>query len=220
MRIVRNALSLALLLVLLVVSAVFGVRGVDELRLLARSGDEPQSLTLAELVERGPGENVRVHVRDAVVVRWGYVFGMVRGEWTDALVSAVPRDSDAGRALAEADFANGELPPAGPVVLLFKLADAHGDQAVGELAWRADNEGVPGMVINDVTSLGRYERMFLADEHPELDVDELLIVEVDREPAGALELTRLFGLSALALAAAFAWWRVGRRRRAAALSGA
>lgn len=155
-------------LLFLLIGAGFMAFGYSEYRLSRKVKDQPQSMTLAQLASNGPGDNANILLTN---FRWGgaYIYQEDKksrtNEWTKVWIPIVADD-----AATDATF---------NVIFMSthagSEADLHGLEKTSPL---------PGVVINEVDSLGEKEKTLLRESYPQVNLDKCWIFEHRRETTG------------------------------------
>lgn len=151
---------------------------IEEYRLSSRSSQEPEEISLRDLIKRGPGGNPNIILKDfSIFEDYVYQRKLVSGRWTKVWVPIVPTDGD------EADAAK----PAAIRAFLFS-ADVGNDKEVRQ---RFDRPQLRGMVNPDAAKPGILGGGLIRRSYPGTDPNTCLIIEEGKEPAGVLKLVLL-----------------------------
>lgn len=136
-----------------------------------KAGSSPTQISLAELTSNGPGGNVYFTVTGIEPSTGEYVAEeTATNRMTKVWIPCVPVEStETPKFILYSTTAPTEADVDG-----LMLTDTH-----------------TGMIINDITGLGREEKDLLRSSLPEIDPDDAYIFEVNRTPAGFLKYTGL-----------------------------
>jgi len=195
---------------LIVVGCVLGYYGFKELKLNRTAQTVAQSLTCAQLLQSGPGENAHISMSDLLLCDFAYIYAEESGRWAGAWVPAVPMNGPYHTRvmeLLEQGVPEREIPMPKNIGLIVKLPDARGEDDVTTAAAQAT---LQGMVVNEIESLGSEEKRVLKESYPAVDFNACYIFEVGRRPAGAGKLFGLFGGGALCFVVVGLWWLFSR----------
>jgi hypothetical protein len=162
---------------LLVAGGVLIFVGVQEYQLSKVAKAEPQTITCAQLVAHGPGDNAHLRLTEFEFTD-NYVYQEQKRstDWKASYVPAVPprvKDDPGVRTIK---------------VLVKSTAARNEDQlyALGQAP-------IDGVVINTVSSLGRDEKRLLKESYPGVDFDACWIIHADKKPASRGKLMGLLG---------------------------
>ena len=163
-----KALVVAVLLILGGAGAIYF--GFLQFRLKSKSADQPQVISCRTLIDRGPGDNVYVVLTDyrllgdAIVIETGRL--KVKQEpWKQAWIPIAPADE---KETVEESFA---------VILETRKVTTR-----KELDALQSSAQIRGMVINDISSLGRKEEKLLRQSYPEVDFKKCWIIKHEETP--------------------------------------
>jgi ribosomal protein L32 len=192
----RQLGSLRLPIVLAVIGGIVFFLGINEKKLSDASSAEPEQISLAKLIERGPEGNANIILTDykicpKVVFERKTVGGQMVGEWTKIWVPIV-RPTLFGFG-AQAQEAEGKDIHA----LIFSTHVANENELVKKLA-------VPqlrGLVTNRIKSLSSKEKELLREGCPGIDCDRCLIIDEGRTPTSTELITLYLGGGGLLLLA-------------------
>jgi hypothetical protein len=159
-------------LIMAVGAGVLGFLGIRDWAHAAEAKAEPDKLTAAELIERGPNGNPYVEIREFDLAD-DFIYEEKNGVWQRAWCPAVA---------AKQKFARDKPMPKSTVKLIFKYPKAKNENDVAALA---DQETVRGMVINQIDSLGSKEKKLLSEKYGEANWDQIVIFEVERDPSSS-----------------------------------
>ena len=185
-----------LCLVFIVVGAVLGYSGYQEWELSGVAQPQPQALTVAELIEQGPGENAHIQLGDFLL--WDFEFVYV-GEaedkpWDSIWVPVVPLGGEAHRDLLaqvrEDGSIAGEIPIPDDIRILLKSSSVKNLAQLEEFGAR---DVVSGMVINEIEKLPKTEARLLSESYPDIDFRRCWIFEEGRTPAGGQTIAGMLG---------------------------
>lgn len=173
------------------------IAGIYEYKLSRGSSPTPQTISCADLITKGPGNNLHVIVTNFVLRRDAFVVsgGDRKTYWNTAYVPVVP-----------AGDPRDSLPETFGLILIADDAPHEHDlvqlQSTGQLH---------GMIVNSISGLDLETRDLLRDSYPRTDFEHCLLLEHNREPmsgTGALVIT---GTGAALLAICFGIGLVARR---------
>jgi len=145
--------------------------GSMELSLSRKSNATPVPVSLADLLQNGPGSNVYFTVSGIQPASDEFVYeerGGTRKSYSKVYYACQP-------------FGGGNTSPVRFVVLSTKAKD---DFAVTQLMSQSTHTG---MITNSIRRLGTEERQLLQSAAPGADLNEALIFEVDRQPSSAIK---------------------------------
>ena len=177
-----------ILLAMLVGGGVLVFFGIQEMRLAKAAKAEPQSITAADLIKSGPGDNAHVVLTDFMMCQGAYVIESDKkgGKWKGVWFPVVSVDSPYFEKLMGMLNPDGTLSGTPPVPddirLIIKSKHVSGE---GELSALADQRTLQGVVINKIESLGSKQKKILQESYPQVNFDNVLILEHDRKPAAA-----------------------------------
>jgi hypothetical protein len=165
-----------------VIGIVFLGVGFKEQKLADTSSAEPEPISLARLLERGPNGNPNLILSDfELCENWVYekktMVGVAVGEWTKVWVPIVPT-SDANR--AGAGFVNLQDPQ--NIRTLILSSRVHNEN---EVAPTLAVKQLSGMVINQIAALSSKEKDLLRQGYPGVNFDNVIIFEENRQPASS-----------------------------------
>ena len=196
----QGVLVLGLLLGL-VFGVILGLIGWQERTLYAKGTPAPLEVRAADLVAKGPPDNVHLKLTD-VAFSDRYVVEKKGGKWNRVWLPLYPAGSD------------GNPRDVRVLIKTFNVADE------GQLAQFAQRQSVTGVFTNDIHSLGSAERGHLEKLYPGVDFESVLVLEQGRSFPTQNKINLLLGggaaLIALALACAVTLFVLHRRRSAAA----
>lgn len=152
-----------------------GFYGFKELRLGGVAKKEAQSISCADLAEKGPGDNAHVVMKDGVLLSNSFVYEERRGKWTTVFIPAVP----------VAELATWERQEDGslrvPKNIRFRvIVKSSKVTSEAEADRFGQQETVKGVVINEISSLDSETKKLLAESYPGTDLDSCWILEHDR----------------------------------------
>lgn len=170
---------------------VIGVMGLfigfQEARLSARSNDTPTQMTLAELVQNGPGNNIYLTLTEITyLVDETVVYG------TETAGGDISNYDKVWTPMQPSGFAGD-----GGVKAVLHSTNARTDAAVGNLLQRASHTG---MIINDIESFSGDERSLIQSGLRGSSIEDVYIFQEGRTPSGAgIVMLYFLGGSALIL---------------------
>jgi hypothetical protein len=178
-----------ILLAMIVGGGVLVFLGIQEMRLAGASKSEPQSITCAQLIKNGVGDNAHVAMGDFYIPNSAFCYeGSKYGsEWKTIWIPAVPTDGEYFKRL-QALHKAGKLgdgpiaPQPHEIRLIIKSTKVKNEAQLNALD---SQETIQGMIVNKIDSLGTKERKILAESYRGVDLDSCLILEHGREPASA-----------------------------------
>jgi hypothetical protein len=184
--------------VLMVIGAVGLIFGFNEWRLSRSTKAEPQTISCADLIAKGPGDNGHVIVTDFALLTDSFV---VEGgsqnspTWKRAMVPMVPK--------SQATAAN-------PSKSFRVILDTHKVTTETELVALAKEDKIQGTIVNDVKSLDAETQKLLKNSYSGTDFSSCLILDHGRRPSSPLFWGGALAggaLSLVALVALFLWRR-------------
>lgn len=159
-------------LVLLSVGGVLLFIGQREWRLASLAGSIPQRMTLAELADRGPGNNIFIELSDvcllperAIICTVSHNFGPE--QWEYVWIPATSRERPG--------FANA--PPVKVIVGTNSCRDET------QLDGFCQKTTLQGLIVNETDSLNKEERKLLNEGLPSVDVASCYLFRVGQKPA-------------------------------------
>ena len=177
-----------ILLVMLVGGGVLVFFGIQEMRLAKATKPEPQSITAADLIASGPGDNAHVVMKDFLMCDFAYVYQAKKGggPWKNVWVPVVPVGGDYHKKILGMVKPDGTIDGTPPmpdnIRLIVKSSKVPNEQSVGALA---SQETLQGVIVNKIESLGSEQKKILKESYPGVDFANVLILEHDRKPATA-----------------------------------
>lgn len=180
--------------VVLILSGVGIYMGIQKLRLAATASDTPQTLTLAQLIAKGPGDNAHVLVTDCVPAM-NYAFSYQKGKyesvskdqaenrnWTAVYVPLVPLTPDMKFRRANHQDIRAALEPSAVRVIV--IPNCAKNKASTD-SWCDNTTRVQGMVVNLITSLDSQTEKLLKERYPGTDFSRCWIIREGETPARA-----------------------------------
>ncbi len=152
-------------------------------RLMGVASDRPQSMTLAQLADKGPGDNAHVLVTDYFpgnnfVYSQRTVSGMPTGNWTAVFIPVVPRTSNLIQDLG------GEVKiPVDKIRVIVHSTGIHSDT---DLARFFGKPTIQGTVVNSIRSLDGETQRLLREAYPGADFGSCYILQEGRKPSSAV----------------------------------
>jgi hypothetical protein len=184
-----------------VLGGLFAWYGFKERDIAQASSATPDTLTLSQLIARGPEGNANVVVTDYVALRPHVVHRGKRGRWSGAWVAVVPKD----------DAPQGGGPPKAVQAFVFS-----GARDPDDVYGRLSNPQLPGMVSNRLLTPNSSEKDELGELFPQSDFSTCVFIHEGREPASEEKSALMIfgGLGAIAvglgsLVLALFVWRKG-----------
>jgi hypothetical protein len=177
-----------ILLAMLVGGGVLVFLGIQEMRLSKAAKLEPQTITAADLIKSGPGDNAHVLMKDFMLCGNAYVYQAKKGggAWNNVWIPAVPLGGEYHQKLLSMLKPDGTLdgtPPAPTDIrLIIKSSKTPNEQSVEALA---NQDTLQGLIVNKIESLGGEQKKILRESYPGVDFANVLILEHDRKPATA-----------------------------------
>ena len=210
-------------LALLIGGGVLTFLGFQEYQVAAGTSTEPEGVDLAEVEASGAPENPHIEIGPHWAVYGGSVYEYRQGRFetgdpegsTKVTHTYYPIVSDSHpfiQALAEvedrygtlADVPDEELPELRGGIAVVVKTRAFG--TIDEIPdGFAREESIRGLVINRISSLDSEERRLLTESFPDLDVDQLAILEQNREPASPQRSLGMMGGGVLLSLAGLGW---------------
>ena len=163
--------------------ASLGLLGIQEVLLKAKSANTPTGITLKELIEKGPGPNKFIVLKDFIYCD-NILFKPLSANstskeaWESAWTPIIPNQPD-------------QAPDRKPVRFqaILKWPDVRSETHYKQLSRETT---LKGMVINDMVSLSFNQRKQLQEAYPDTDFNKCWIIEVGRAPGGFFKLILLF----------------------------
>ncbi len=181
--------------------------GYREYSLVSLSMPTAKTISMADLLEDGPGDNIHLHITNMLLWEGAYVYeaDSEDGPFTMVWIPAISSDSETGQQVL-AGIERGASPTGHPpnIQMILRTDSCVDENAVGQLMLQGLQTGIKGMIINEITSLGSDEKKLLSEEYPGVDFEQCYIFEQGREPAGRFKMVALmFGGTLLSLAGGF-----------------
>jgi hypothetical protein len=173
---------------IVVIGGVLTFFGFQELRLRSVVKSDPQTITCADLGEHGPGDNANVIMSDFLLCDFSYVYEQREHSrnWEKVWVPAVPLEGEYHQMILSRlkpdGSIDGEIPPPKDVKVIVQSSQVMNEGALTKLA--AD-ETLPGLIINEIASLGSEEQKLLRESYPGVDFNKVYILEHMRKPQHA-----------------------------------
>lgn len=162
--------------------------GIQGKRLADASSQQPETISLKQLVARGPDGNPNIVLTDFELCN-NFVYAAKSvgglkelGGWTKVWVPIVPRGDNLNPPL-------GAVAPAGNVQALIYSSHVGSQAELPKLAVAQ----LRGMVTNRIESLGVKEKQRLQEAYPGINFDRCLIIDEGREPLSAGRTSLLIG---------------------------
>ena len=177
-----------ILLAMLVGGGVLVFFGVQEMRLAKAAKAQPQSITAADLIQSGPGDNAHVLMKDFLMCDFAYVYQSSKkgGDWKNVWVPVVPVGGEYHKKILSMVKPDGSFEGTPPmptdIRLIVKSGKVSNEREVGALAGQ---DTLQGVIVNKIESLGGEQKKILKESYPGVDVANVLILEHDRKPATA-----------------------------------
>ena len=180
-----------LLIGLMVLGGFLIFLGYKEMKLNAGAEDEPQVISAADLIANGPGENKHVRVTDLFMIE-KCVYESPDGEddnytrlWIPTFTAGEPwiegylLESERAQQLGYFDESAVDIPPSFQILVYTNKINSR-----AEFDRFINRDVVQGMIINEISSITSENLRLLREEYPDLDPDNVLILEYERKPAG------------------------------------
>lgn len=156
--------------------------GYNEHKLASSADSEPQTITAADLIANGYGDNAHVNIKDFEMITWETIVltpednpNKFEKVWAPVIAFDDPYIQEL-QALPE--DAQAAPPYKGQVALILYSTDIPGN---GQLESVAMADTVQGLVINEIDKLGGDELKELK-KSLSIDPDKVIIVEHNRKP--------------------------------------
>lgn len=159
-----------------VLGAVFTFMGFRDFLHASKAGAEPDRLTAAQLFARGAEGNPYVEISDYATGQ-NYVYEEEKGRWNKVWIPFV-------------DLSEAQSNPGATVKGVLKSNRVKSDM---EVTGEFDKPSIRGMVMNAIESLGSGEKKILSESYPGSNVDNLLIVDVSKDPVAMKQQGLMFG---------------------------
>jgi hypothetical protein len=168
----------------LVFGIIIAVLGFKEKGLADAASQEPEEISLRDLIARGPDGNPNIILTDFVLCE-NLVYQSGTGGWQKVWVPIVPRENP--------QQVSGGHP--GVVQALIFTTNARND---ADLIQQCNQPRLKALVTNRIASLSGQERTLLERSHSRTNFNNCLIIQEGREPAGVLKVILLIGGGSLA----------------------
>lgn len=179
---------------LVIGGAVLAFFGYNESKLASAADTEPQTITAADLIANGPGDNAHVRVTDLYILDSYAYEGPDDGSdtydklWVPAIAMDDPWAVDIETKVEEAIAANPENPDFTaidqipyPTDLGLVIYTKDVGNAVAFDGFYQETE-LQGLIINEIENLKGDELSNLKQGYPSLDASKVLILEHNRKP--------------------------------------
>lgn len=217
-------------LLLLIGGGVLAFLGFQEYQLSAGTSVEPEAIELSTIEDGGVPENPYLEIGPHWALYGGSVYEYRQGRFetgepelsTDVTHTYYPIVSDSHpfiQTLASLEERYGSLADApeeefpelrGNIAVLVKTKVF---DTIGDIPDGFDrSEGIQGLVINRISSLDSKERELLLSSFPDLDIDQLAILEQNREPASQERSFGMMGGGALLSLLGLGWLASGLKQ--------
>lgn len=166
------------------------------LKLASAASSEPQAITAADLIAKGPGDNAHVAVSDVYILE-SYSYYVYEDKpndyekvWIPAIAMSDPWVQKVQAMVAEAEARNPENPDYSALDSLSYPSDIKLVIYSKELGSAAEVDAFiqgtdfTGLVLNGVTKLDGEEMTELKKMYPDLDTENVYLVEHNRKPKG------------------------------------
>ena len=192
----RGIGSLRLAIGLAVVGVIVLSLGIKEKSLSDASSAEPEQISLAKLIERGPEGNANIILTDyklssKFIGQKKTIGGQPVGDWTKVWVPIV-RPSLLGLGAAAQEATGNEIHA---IIYSTHVSNE------GELIAKLGRPPLHGMVTNRIKSLSSKEKDLLRERYPGIDCDRCLIIDEGRTPTSSELITLYLGGGGLLLLA-------------------
>jgi hypothetical protein len=148
-------------------SAYFGFKERD---IAASSSQTPETISLKNLIARGPEGNANIILTDFALCD-NFVVETKRGSWKGVWVPVVSKDA------AGPDGRGGSPTAFKAVIFSTKVRNE------GQVYERLSQPQLPGLVTNKIMSLDGDQKKLLKESYPQTDFSTCLIIHEGREPA-------------------------------------
>lgn len=199
---------------LVVLGVCLCIFGVTEWRFRSGATDEPEPITLLQLIARGPAGNTHlavsgVHFEDNFV----YEYEGNENRWKSVWIPVTSVELLPGGAI--------EMPAVprrgvgGGIRAIVTTSKVHNKQELDQFSSR---DTVRGMVTNLIRSVGSEERKLLDESYPGTDWSKCIIIHEGRTPWNMSSILMMIGagvvLALAGLGLLFAGWRSSRSQPA------
>jgi hypothetical protein len=170
--------------------------GVQEYALSARSSNEPEEISVRDLIRRGPEGNPNIILTDFSIFE-DYICQkkMISGRWTKVWVPIVPKDDDA----------DGDQTAA---IHIFLYSENVANEA--EARQRFSKPKLRGLINQEAPKPGIIGSIMIEKRYPGTKPHNCIIIVEGKEPAGVLKLG-LFAFGFMAFAGlTFGIWYIAR----------
>jgi hypothetical protein len=124
---------------------------------------DPEEMTLAQLIQRGPEGNPHVKIRDFSLGS-NFVYEEKSGKWNMVYIPASPRPAQVPPGVP--------VDPTGPVQAIIMTGKVNNET---ELVTLALEPGLTGLVVNRIKSLNKEQKKLLSEKYPTTDFDKCII---------------------------------------------
>jgi hypothetical protein len=187
-------------LVLVALGAAGLFIGWQEWKLAGHAKPEPQAISAADLIAKGPGENAHIALTDYLDLSYSYVVEQKGKSWRRVWVPIVERDGEFHEKLKNLDpnTALKKLPAPSNVRIIAISNKARNDE---DLARIFEAPALTGIIVNDIESLGNKETEILTQSFPGTKFSNVYLIQIGRTPMPVGGIAAIFGGSAVSLLA-------------------
>ena len=176
-----------ILLVMIIGGGILAFFGFQEMRLASGAKQEPATVSCADLIANGPGDNAHVVLKDFFISpAFVYETGKSGANWRTVWVPVVPMDGAYHQQVLKMvkpdGTLSGDLPVPKDIRVIVKSGKVRNES---ELDTLGSQDTLQGMIVNKISSLGSKEKKILIQNYPTADLDSIYILEHDRKPASA-----------------------------------
>lgn len=153
-----------------VFGGLFAWYGLKERDVAQASSQAPETMSLSQLIARGPDGNANVIVTDFVMIRDHSVERGRRGRWSGAWVPIVPKDAG---------------PAGGSPRALKALVFCDGSSSPDGVYQRVSTPQLAGLVINRIKTPKDSVKDHFQEAYPQTDFSTCIFIQEGREPTSA-----------------------------------
>ena len=173
------------------IGGMLGFFGMREKWVADTASATPEEITLRALIARGSEGNPNIILTDFALGQ-NYVYKHKNNIWESGWVPAVPVE----------DVPQGKMDP-GKIQAVKAVIFSINARSEADLYNRCGQPKLKALVVNNLTSLGTAEKNLLRQSYPHSDIDNCLIIQEGRNPAGTLFLVCFLGGGAALMAGGF-----------------
>jgi hypothetical protein len=182
---------------IMVIGGVVAFLGFQEWQLASVAKADPQTISCADLSEKGYGDNAHVRLTNFIMSPGTYVYKAdakaPSKPWETVWVPLVPEGGEYHQMvekIVKEKGENADIPMPTNIRVILKSKKIANETSLGS-AMEAPE--IDGIVVNKIESLGSKEKDILKSSYAGIDFDKCWIVEHARTPAGTPQIMGMMG---------------------------